>query len=281
MITELTRAVTRIDVKTGDEVLLISDLHWDNPHCDRALLKRHMDQAVAKGAYILVNGDLFCAMQGKYDRRSCKDDVRPEHQVATYLDALVETAIEWFAPYAAHLAVIGRGNHETAITKNHETDLTDRLCAGLRIRHGSKVVAGGYGFWVHLQDARNGTKKIFAHHGAGGGGPVTRGIIQTNRRACFVDGADIIWSGHIHEAWALESMKVGTDKNGNVNQSTVYHVSTPTYKEEYGDGHLGWHVERMAPPKPLGGYWLKLSTSKRGSGGRDTKQLYITMERTD
>jgi hypothetical protein len=33
---------------------------------------------------------------------------------------------------------------------------------------------------------------------------------------------------------------------------------TGTYKEEYGDGYIGWHVERGAPPKPLGGRILKI-----------------------
>ena len=29
-------------------------------------------------------------------------------------------------------------------------------------------------------------------------------------------------------------------------------------KEEYQDGSKGWHIERGAPPKPLGGRWLEL-----------------------
>ena len=269
----LSRAVTELRVPTNAEILLISDLHWDNPHCDRGLLKRHLDEALGKNAPVLVNGDLFCAMQGKYDRRSCKSDVRPEHNTATYLDDLVDTAVDWFGPYADILAVIGQGNHETAITKNHETHLTDRLCAGLRSKYGSKVIAGGYGFWVHVIPAsKKGTLKIFAHHGSGGGGPVTKGVIQTNRRQCMVAGADVIWSGHIHEAWCLEGMQVGTDRAGNVVHTTVHHVCTPTYKEEYGDGHQGWHVERMAPPKPLGGYWMGIKNH--------AEKNVITMRRT-
>ena len=33
---------------------------------------------------------------------------------------------------------------------------------------------------------------------------------------------------------------------------------TGTYKEEYEEGAYGWHVERGAPPKPLGGRILKI-----------------------
>ena len=79
--------------------LLLSDLHWDNPLCDRALLKKHLEQAKAAEAPILVFGDLFCAMQGKYDPRSSKASLRPEHQVPNYLDALVDTAVDFFDFY--------------------------------------------------------------------------------------------------------------------------------------------------------------------------------------
>ena len=61
-------------------VLLTSDRHHDNPHCNQELEKKHLDQAVEREAVIIDYGDLFCAMQGKYDRRHSKDDIRPEHQ---------------------------------------------------------------------------------------------------------------------------------------------------------------------------------------------------------
>ena len=37
---------------------------------------------------------------------------------------------------------------------------------------------------------------------------------------------------------------------------------TGTYKEEYGDGSKGWHVERGAPPKPVGGRILVIDTKR-------------------
>jgi hypothetical protein len=37
---------------------------------------------------------------------------------------------------------------------------------------------------------------------------------------------------------------------------------TGTYKEEYNDGASGWHVERGAPVKPLGGRILKLKMDR-------------------
>lgn len=68
------------DVQAGWEqwVMLSSDRHHDNIHCDRRLERRHLEQAAARSALIVDAGDLFCAMQGKYDPRSSMDDIRPE-----------------------------------------------------------------------------------------------------------------------------------------------------------------------------------------------------------
>ncbi len=78
------------------KVLLISDLHWDNPKCDRELLKKHLDEALKGNHDILINGDLFCLMQGAYDPRKSKSDIRPEHNSANYFDAIINTAVDWF-----------------------------------------------------------------------------------------------------------------------------------------------------------------------------------------
>ena len=114
-------------------VLVVADQHWDNPKCDRERLERHYREAVEKDAPIISVGDLFCAMQGRYDKRADKSSVRPEHQEGNYLDQLVNTAAEWHKPYQRHVTVLGKGNHETSIYKHMETDLLDRLAE--RIRH--------------------------------------------------------------------------------------------------------------------------------------------------
>jgi hypothetical protein len=180
------------------KVLLISDIHWDNPKCKRDLLKRHLDQAVEQGADILLNGDTFCCMMGKYDPRRSKDGIRPEHNKANYLDAIVNDAIEWFSPYAHNIKVVGYGNHETAILKNLETDLIDRFVFGLNSKNDTKVEVGGYGGWIVYTFVEGGAKtsyRIKYFHGSGGGGPVTKGTIQFNRMSSMVEGADLNLDG--------------------------------------------------------------------------------------
>ena len=37
--------------QSADKFLMMSDLHWDNPHCDRKLLKAHLDKCLAENIY--------------------------------------------------------------------------------------------------------------------------------------------------------------------------------------------------------------------------------------
>ena len=244
--------------------LLTSDRHWDNPKSNWEMQKEHMDEALRRGAGIIDCGDFFCAMQGKYDPRSSKESVRDIHQTNDYLDALVNTASDFFAPYAQNLIMIARGNHEASILKRHETDLIERLIGQLNYREGASIHSGGYSGFLRFGQRPSGAKKIagrtvVAHysHGSGGGGPVTKGVIQTNRRAVYLPDANIIMSGHIHESWRLDLVRQRLSQKNRTYLDEQTHILIPTYKEEYREGFEGWHVERGAPPKPVGAYWLR------------------------
>lgn len=245
------------------KALLISDCHWDNPHCDRKLLANHMQQAVDGGHDIFINGDLFCLMQGKYDGRRSKSDIRPEHNGSRYLDLVIDTAVEWFKPYAKSIKVIGYGNHETSILRHCETDIIERFVTLLNAATGANIQVGGYGGWVIWQFSEytevNLSYKMKYYHGSGGGGPVTKGTIQFNRMATMVEGADAVWMGHVHESTELTYTVEKLDRHYKVKLKDILMIRTPSYKEEYNEGQGGWHVERGAPPKPLGGRWLVIT----------------------
>lgn len=260
------------------KVLLISDIHWDNPHCNRELLKKHLDQALAIKADILFNGDTFCLMQGAYDPRKSKNDIRPEHNKTNYLDAVVNDAIEWFSPYAHLIKVVGYGNHETNILKRAETDVIDRFVFGLNSKNGTSVEVGGYGGWIVYQFQRGlnagmAAYKIKYMHGFGGGGPVTRGVIQFNRMSTFVEGADMLWMGHVHEDHELTYTIESLNTQNRVKLKDILMVRTPTYKEEYQGGKGGWHVERGAAPKALGGRWLEMHPERIRKGEKETLKV--------
>ncbi len=248
--------------------LLSSDRHWDNPHSDQALQKRHLDQAKEHAAPVLDMGDFFCAMQGKYDKRSSKGDVRPEHQHGNYLDRLVDTAAEAFQPYAGNMVMIASGNHEESIATKHETNLIERLVSQLNAGGNATVAHGGFAGWVFFRfrptaGGPQRTIRLHYDHGYGGGGPVTRDVIQTNRRAVYLPDADIVVSGHTHDQWSVPISRARVSPQGVPFLDEQLHLKLPTYKEEYTDGFGGWHARRGAPPKPVGATWLRFKWNKR------------------
>jgi UDP-2,3-diacylglucosamine pyrophosphatase LpxH len=263
------------------EFLLISDVHFDNPKCKREILKKHLDQAVKKGAKIMVNGDTFCIMQGVNDRRHSKSDVRPEHMGINYFDLVIDEAVEWWSPYAEHIIFFAYGNHETAVIKRNEFDILQRFVQLLNYKNNTNVLVGGYSGWVRLGATRSGrycTGLIKYHHGYGGGGAVTRGTIQHYRMANSVMNADVIWMGHVHELYHLTSIKeyIKTNKKTEVCFKHVHEVRTATYKEEFEDGAHGWHIERGAPPKPLGGYWMQAEIVRSRVAGEDVLTMQFS-----
>jgi len=135
-------------------ILLRSDAHHDNPSSDNKLEEKHLQQALDRGAAVIDNGDAFCAMQGRWDKRSDKSALKPEHQVDDYLDALVSTYADFLEPYASQFAVWGTGNHETGILKHHETNLTTRLVERLRTKTEAKIYEGSYTGWVFIRMER-------------------------------------------------------------------------------------------------------------------------------
>jgi predicted phosphodiesterase len=247
--------------------LLSSDRHWDNPTSDHSLQRKHLQEAKERGAGIIDCGDLFCAMQGRYDPRSSKSDVRPEHAKGDYLDALVETAGEFFRPYAANFIQIAQGNHEASILKRLETDLTTRLVERINTLEKTKIHRAGFSGWVvfrvNLHGREYQTRRIAWHHGYGGDAPVTKGVIQTNRMAVYLPDADFVLTGHTHNVWVFPITRARITNRGRLFQDEQLHLKMPSYKNEYGDGFSGWHIERGAPPKPIGALWLRLSNEAR------------------
>jgi hypothetical protein len=79
----------------------------------------------------------------------------------------------------------------------------------------------------------------------------------------MIDGADMHWIGHVHESKETIRVKEYLTQKGEVKQRQVLSVITPPYKEEYGDGSFGWHVQRGAPPKPIGCRILELDYHKQ------------------
>jgi hypothetical protein len=272
--------VYRFPARVGQPVrwFLCSDLHLGHIACDVARIRREFDRAVALGANILINGDVFDAVTTG-DKRFTPGQTVPE--IASARDALaatVEYGRKVLAPYASHIRVIGVGNHETAWLKYRQSDPVAFLIgalnagsAGQPIRHG-----GISGFIVSLLDIPSGEGKpltlshrLHYHHGVGGDSPVTKGTIDINRKHVAFE-YDAVTFGHKHNRLFMDDVVCAVRPNGrivhrerkaiqtgsyfrNVHMNTQADALGFTYAEE------SWHAA-----KPFGGWFLSLTPERPG-----------------
>jgi hypothetical protein len=219
-------------------------------------------------------------MNTRGDKRASKSAVRREHQADNYVDLLGTTAADWFAPYAKNFVMIATGNHEAAVNKFCEVNLIERLVCLLNAKTGSSIHNGGFSGWVVFtfrapRTGRDRSTQVVLHydHGYGGGGAVTKDLIQASRRAVYLPDADIVASGHVHEFWQTPFARLRLRQDFSVGHDRQMHIKIPTYKEEYKDGFSGWHPERGGPPKVTGAVWLRFYWSTK-----EKRVLYEVIE---
>jgi len=256
--------------------LLCSDVHFDNPDCDRKLFKKHLDKAVQEGAGILINGDFFCLMEGRSDPRSAKK-IRKEHLGANWLDNIIEDAADFLAPYAANLIMIGVGNHESAILKRSETNVIERLCALLKYKTGQPVYNGQYSGFIRFMFkfktvggfyGGRMSKILHYHHGWGGSSNMTKGVNKHIQRLSFVPDADFHWMGHTHQEYVINHQRLRLTQKGKIYQDECLIINTSTYKDEFKGGAMGWANEKGISPKRKGGLFLRFYYDQTDSQDR-------------
>lgn len=257
----------------AEHAMLSSDIHWDDPNCERDLLRRHLDQVAELNGGVFIFGDLFDVMQGPKDPRASKHGARPEHLSDAYFDDVVGSAMDWFEPWAPWIRVVGYGNHETSVMKHYGTDLIARFVNGLNERDcGAEIEKGGYDGWVVWKFEKLGAKtgkagqrksvKLYYNHGAGGGSAVSKGATKASRRASYLPDADIVYGGHIHEAWEMEIPRLRLSSQGVVHTDVQFHLQGPAYSNDRDSG-MSWAVTKEFAPKPLGA-WLVEMTIRNG-----------------
>ena len=241
--------------KSGWEqwVLLMSDEHFDSIKCDRSMLKRHHEEAKSRNAIIFKFGDIFDCMGGKWDKRTNKGDIRPEYQKANYFDIIKSDAADFYSPYKDNIKFISPGNHELSILMRHEIDLIGALGNQLNCTVGKYSGFIKFNFTKPSKGSSN-SFVLYYTHGTGGGAPVTKGVIQNNRRQHTID-ADIYVSGHIHTGTTQPRPRVYLNTQCNVEYREPTHIILGAYKNEFLTG--GWADTKGFDPAVLGGMWIR------------------------
>jgi UDP-2,3-diacylglucosamine pyrophosphatase LpxH len=261
----------------GATLLFLGDLHLDNPKSDRRALKRVLDEAVAREAAVLLLGDVFDAMQGANDRRGSKRDLLARYTGRDdYLSALVEDVAEFLAPYAANIWVLLQGNHESAVAKHYGVHLEQLLGYELR-KAGSSCVVPGYqsyaqlGFTFSEGHQNHALVPFWMAHGHGGGGAVTKGVIQAHRRAVTYPDARFVVSGHIHSSYFVAHEQHRLSQSGIPYDVEQEHYVVGAWKNEHVPGS-GWWVERGHGPRLPSGWWASFFRQR----GTISKESYAS-----
>jgi predicted phosphodiesterase len=251
---------------TEFDFLLTSDWHFDNPKTNRELLFKHLDEAKKRNAKIIINGDMLCLMQGKYDPRKAKSAIRAEHNGNDYLDLVINDTAQKMIPYADNILQINIGNHESGVSDRAETNILMRLIERINTIANSDIQLGAYMGYINLNfsfHGRNFPCNIAYDHGHWGG-VITKGALSVARHASIFPNADVVMSGHTHDGWIMTHPRyIMNQHTGTVEVKKQYHVKTGTYKEEFESGQ-GWAVEKIGMPKHLGSCWMKVYLSKNG-----------------
>lgn len=211
---------------------LFSDIHFDSPDCDKETLKLHLDYCLQDKRYIMINGDLFDAILLKDQKRAVPHLVeRADNQ----LNVKLEETAHFLTPYKDQILLISRGNHEESIIKYSGIDLLQMLTTMLNAGNKHQIQYGNYANFIRISWTK-GTRavakyNIFAHHGAGGSAPVTKGMIDFSRLSKGVN-ADLIWCGHKHNSIVDYSDPIMyIDNNGKVVLKNRQLIQTPSYQK--------------------------------------------------
>lgn len=240
--------------------LAFADNHWDNPHSDQDMQRRHLEQVKERGACAFGVGDLFCLMQGKFDKRGSKASVRPEHNTDTYFDTVIDDAAKFFRPYAPNIISLGIGNHEASVKQRIEICPTERLISQLNFGKHANVYNGGYSGYIRFLFKDGPFQQSIQaqyHHGSGGAAKATGGVGQMYSDSAYVPDADIMFSGHNHHKWMRTVARQRLSQADEIFYDIQTHIKLPTYKHAVGTGLGGFEVERNMHARPLGAWWLR------------------------
>lgn len=255
------------------DVLLMSDVHFDSIKCDKQLLKKHMTEAKEKNALVMIFGDLFDVMQGAKDRRGSKhamdvEIIREMQETGKeYYEVAVDQAIRFFLPFKDNMAFISYGNHETAINRHNEFDVMRKFAAALDMQ------IGGYEGYIKFKMQYGSTKKstsgkVLKYHHGYGGAKRSKGMLDSQLFAFAYPSADICVRGHNHYKFLDTNVSEVLTSSNTIYKRKQYYVNLGTYKKK--DDSMGWEVEKGFYNPALGGWWMRISETKnrKESNGR-------------
>lgn len=247
---------------------LMSDLHIGAASIDYSRIKEDLERAKSHGDYILFGGDVFDLILPADSKRYNPTAVHPRiRKREDGVNAVVDWAVELFAPYADRICFLGIGNHETSSIKHGSVDavalLRQRLQAVAPSNH--SIFYGGYGSFITFQISRSCSYTVFYWHGAGRGGSLQAGITDFSRKL-WIEGVDAFWFGHHHSSLSAKIHRITTPEIGTSHTPTVREVRY-IRTGSYFDVYAGQSQEHFAEHGRQSNYAADSLLFPHGTGG--------------
>lgn len=245
-------------------LVILSDIHLGNRHCDETLLRQMVEKIAAdENCYWIGLGDL-CEWINRRDSRFDPDELASWLWDEQRDIARAERArlVELLAPIGPKCLALVEGNHERAILEHAETDVYRAVAEGI----GAEGVCVGASGFIRLvfQRVTNGSRgtswtlTLFAHHGFWGGRTVGNGANQMERMAAWVE-ADVILAGHDHRRRVFTMERLVSHERGAVGMRRVHAVSCGTFLNQPD------YAERKGfPPLETGAVEIEVTPDKKG-----------------
>lgn len=258
-------------------LLIVSDVHYDSPQCDKKSLKKNFDEIKEKGGKIIVVGDWFDVMGCDRDPRTKPADIDPKYyrKDKQYLDAVVEDSAEFLMNYRDEIMFMGYGNHETKIMERRDTDPLARIVSMLNMG-GANVQIGAYAGWIKIR-MKDGQKKsksfnIRYHHGYGGGAKRSKGILNAQIDAMAHPDAHLIVSGHDHnKIYDPSNVRQRVTDTGKIYEDTIHWLKTGSYKMHKRT--FGYETQGGMTYTRMGGWFVDLTMNRFRHGKTDVSYI--------
>jgi hypothetical protein len=253
-----------------------SDIHFGIKNCDIDAFKKELEEAKERNARIILNGDVFDAIFPRGDPRWNPSLLIP--QLVDRDDAplyAVQLMADILNPCINQIDMIGMGNHEYAVYKYNQINMTDLLVMMLnqRLNGNHKILYGGYtGYLGYGIGDKNHYKalKILYHHGSGGSSPVTKGMIDVNRKEVNWD-YDIFLFAHKHNRFAVSNGRIQPvfrKDGGYIYWTDNRAIQTGSFYRNYsaskdeGTKIPPYEEVKEHQPKPIGGVFFNVKLER-------------------
>lgn len=194
-----------------------------------------------KNAFVILGGDLMNNATRSSVSNVFEETMRPREQKRLMTEILRPLAEN------ERILCMVTGNHERRSTKDADDDPSYDIACKLDIedlyRQNMAFLKLQFGD-IKGDGSKNPTYRIFVAHGAGGG-MLTGGAVNRNERfGVYIDGIDMMMTGHVHKPFVTSPAKLVFDPYHNRVSVKPFKVVSMSSWLAYG----GYAAQKMLPP---------------------------------